>query len=81
MVPERQQKEQQKLTTFIDKRQFNIPQVALQEAFRELYSLGSVTAEMLDSSRRGLLEYDADCYTMGVGTRGWVRGSGMYNPG
>lgn len=60
LVPEGSQVAEPKLTAYIDERQFRIPQVALQEAFRELHRLGLVTADMLDSSRRALLEQDME---------------------
>ncbi len=58
LVPEKKTPTQPKLTAYIDERQFRIPQVALQEAFRELYRLGEVTAQMLECSRRAMLEQD-----------------------
>jgi len=60
LVPEGKQAGQPKLTAYIDERQFRIPQVALQEAFRELHRLGEVTAQMLESSRRAMLEQDLE---------------------
>ena len=60
MVPEGKQAVQPKLTAYIDERQFRIPQVALQEAFRELHRLGEVTAQMLERSRRAMLEQDME---------------------
>jgi phosphate:Na+ symporter len=48
------------LTAYIDERQIRIPQVALQEAFRELHRLGEVTAQMVEQSRRALLEGDME---------------------
>ena len=60
LVPEGKQAVEPKLTAYIDERQFRIPQVALQEAFRELHRLGEVTAEMLDCSRRAMLEQDQE---------------------
>jgi phosphate:Na+ symporter len=58
LVPERKTPEAPKVTAYIDERQFSIPQVALQEAFRELDRLGNVTAEMLSASQRALLDQD-----------------------
>ena len=60
LVPEGKQAVQPKLTAYIDERQFRIPQVALQEAFRELHRLGEVTAQMLEYSRRAMLEQDLE---------------------
>jgi len=60
LVPEAKVGAQPKLTAYIDDRQFRIPQVALQEAFRELHRLGEVTAQMLECSRRAMLDQDAE---------------------
>ncbi|HQE91462.1 MAG TPA: Na/Pi cotransporter family protein [Anaerolineae bacterium] len=60
LVPEGKASGPAKLTAYIDERQFRIPQVALQEAFRELYRLGEVTAQMLDCSRRAMLKQDTE---------------------
>ncbi len=60
LVPEEKVGAQPKLTAYIDERQFRIPQVALQEAFRELRRLGEVTAQMLECSRRAMLEQDLE---------------------
>ena len=60
IVPESKQVDQAKLTAYIDERQFRIPQVALQEAFRELHRMGEVTAEMLDCSRRAMVDLDEE---------------------
>jgi phosphate:Na+ symporter len=60
LVPERAQAVEPKLTAYIDERQFRIPQVALQEAFRELHRLGEVTLQMLDCSRRAMIDQDLE---------------------
>jgi len=60
LVPEEEKKARSQLTAYIDVRQFRIPQVALQEAFRELHRLGEVTAQMLECSRRAMLEQDVE---------------------
>jgi len=60
VVPEGATEAKPKLTAYIDERQFRIPQVALQEAFRELHRLGEMTAQMLDAARRAMLEQDMD---------------------
>lgn len=65
LVPEARRAAQPKLTAYIDERQFRIPQVALQEAFRELHRLGQVTAQMLEHGRRAMLEQD-------LGAAQWV---------
>ncbi|MFN2108383.1 MAG: Na/Pi cotransporter family protein [Anaerolineae bacterium] len=60
LVPEGRVAVQPALTAYIDERQFRIPQVALQEAFRELHRLGEVTAQMLECSRRGMIDEDGE---------------------
>ncbi|MGC9397307.1 MAG: PhoU domain-containing protein [Anaerolineae bacterium] len=60
LVPEGHVIVQPTLTAYIDERQFRIPQVALQEAFRELHRLGEVTAQMLECSRRAMLDEDLE---------------------
>ncbi len=60
LVPEGHTVAKPKLTAYIDERQFRIPQVALQEAFRELHRLGEVSAQMLECSRRGMLDQDVE---------------------
>lgn len=60
LVPEGHTVTKPKLTAYIDERQFRIPQVALQEAFRELHRLGEVTAQMLECSRRAMLDQDVE---------------------
>ncbi|NLF01760.1 MAG: Na/Pi cotransporter family protein [Anaerolineales bacterium] len=58
LVPKPEKAEEPRLTAYIDERQYQIPQVALQEAFRELHRLGDMTAQMIDASRRALLDGD-----------------------
>jgi phosphate:Na+ symporter len=60
LVPQGRSVAKPTLTAYIDERQFRIPQVALQEAFRELHRLGEVTAQMLECSRRGMLDQDVE---------------------
>lgn len=60
LVPEGRQVWESDLTAYIDERQYRIPQVALQEAFRELHRLGERTAQMLEHSRRALLDQDIE---------------------
>ncbi len=60
LVPEQQVDAKPTLTAYIDERQFRIPQVALQEAFRELHRLGEVTAQMLECSSRAMLDQDVE---------------------
>jgi phosphate:Na+ symporter len=60
LVPEGHVAVQPALTAYIDERQFRIPQVALQEAFRELHRVGEVTAQMLECSRRAMLDEDVE---------------------
>jgi phosphate:Na+ symporter len=75
LVPEGRKAVEPKLTAYIDERQFRIPQVALQEAFRELHRVGEVTAQMLEYSRRAMLEQD-------LGAAQWVldQESGFVDP-
>lgn len=60
LVPESTSAEEPSLTAYIDERLFGIPQVAIQEAYREFQRLANVTAEMVDRSCRALLELDMD---------------------
>lgn len=60
LIPEGIIEVKPKLTAYIDDRQFRIPQIALQEAFRELHRLGEVTAQMLEHSQRAMLEQDKE---------------------
>jgi phosphate:Na+ symporter len=60
LVPEGKQVRESDLTAYIDERQYRIPQVALQEALRELNRLGEMTAQMLKHSRRALLDQDME---------------------
>ena len=60
MVPKRVEEDAPKLTAFIDERQYRMPPVALQEAFKELNRLGEVTAQMVDRSRSALIDNDMD---------------------
>lgn len=63
MVPGGKEIRESDLTAYIDERQFRIPQVALREAFRELHRLGEVTAQMVEQSRRALLDQDMEAAT------------------
>jgi phosphate:Na+ symporter len=58
LIPERPATSKPRLTAYIDEMQYSVPAVALSEAARELVRIGEVTAQMLDSSRRALLEQD-----------------------
>lgn len=60
LVPDRTKTEKPKLTAYIDEMQFSVPAVALTEAARELFRLGEVTAEMLESSCKALIEKDRE---------------------
>ncbi len=48
--------ERNKLTKYIDERLYRFPAIALNEATRELFRVGSKTADMIDLSRQALLE-------------------------
>ena len=56
LVPESASAEEPALTAYIDERLFGIPQVALQEAYREFERLGDATVEMVERSCHTLLE-------------------------
>jgi phosphate:Na+ symporter len=60
IVPGGKRVQEADLTAYIDERQIRIPQVALQEAFRELHRLGEVTAQMVEQSRPALLDGDLE---------------------
>lgn len=53
-------KEKQRVTTYIDEKQYAVPSVAINEATRELYHLGEVTAEMIELSCQALIEKNMD---------------------
>jgi phosphate:Na+ symporter len=53
-------KEKKRVTVFIDEGQFAVPSVAINEASKELYRLGSITAEMVTLSCEALLEKDEE---------------------
>ena len=59
LVPEKEEKET-KVTAFIDYMQYKIPSVALTEAHRELIRMGEITSQMIDHSRRALIENDME---------------------
>jgi phosphate:Na+ symporter len=59
LAPEREEKET-KLTAYIDEMQYNIPAVALTEAFKELIRMGEMTTHMIERSRLALVESDMD---------------------
>jgi len=58
LAPVDPKKEKQKVTTYIDEKQYAVPSVAINEATRELYHLGEVTAEMIELSCQALIEKD-----------------------
>jgi phosphate:Na+ symporter len=60
LVPKRPEEQRPRLTAYIDERQYRIPPVALTEAVRELTRIGERTAEMIDRSRRALVDCDMD---------------------
>lgn len=59
LVPEKEEAEV-KVTAYIDYMQYKIPAVALREARKELFRMGEMTSQMLDYSRKALLEEDID---------------------
>ena len=58
LVPVRPEKEKKKITVYIDEKQYAVPSVAINEATRELFRLGEVTAEMVELSCRALIDKD-----------------------
>lgn len=58
LVPEKPAACKPRVTAYIDEMQYSVPAVALTEAARELAHIGEVTAQMLETSRRALLERD-----------------------
>ncbi len=60
LAPVDLKKEKQKVTTYIDEKQFAVPSVAINEATRELCHLGEVTAEMIKLSCQALVDKDMD---------------------
>lgn len=60
LVPERQKEAKPRLTAYIDEMQYRVPAVALTEAAREFTRLGEAAAEMLDHSRRALIDQEMD---------------------
>jgi len=60
LVPRRIGEDAPKLTAYIDERQYRMPAIALQEAFKELSRLGEVTAQMVEKSRGALIDSDLD---------------------
>lgn len=61
LVPEETQKQQEKITAYIDEMQYAVPAVALTEAARELVRLGEITAEMVENSCLSLIDKDMAC--------------------
>ena len=59
LAPE-QEVSEQAITAYIDPMQYGIPSVALTESLKELIRLGDTTAEMIERSRRALIEKDMD---------------------
>jgi phosphate:Na+ symporter len=60
LVPKKPEEEKKKLTMYIDERLYRLPPVALTEALKELIRIGEITAEMIERSRRALIEGDMD---------------------
>jgi phosphate:Na+ symporter len=55
LAPERE-REEARLTAFIDKMQFGIPAVALIDAHKELIRMGEKTVQMIERSREALID-------------------------
>jgi phosphate:Na+ symporter len=58
LVPVNPEKEKKKETVYIDEKQFAVPSVAINQARRELYRLGEVSAEMVALSCQALMDKD-----------------------
>lgn len=58
LMPERPEKTKAKVTAYIDEKQYAVPSVAINEAARELFRMGEITAEMLDLSCQSILDKD-----------------------
>jgi phosphate:Na+ symporter len=56
LAPSEPEKVKAKVTAYIDEMQYAVPAVALNEAARELFRLGEVTAEMIELSCQALIE-------------------------
>jgi phosphate:Na+ symporter len=56
--PERDEKETDKKTIYIDENQYAVPSVAISEASRELNRMGEITAEMLALGCQALIDKD-----------------------
>jgi phosphate:Na+ symporter len=59
LAPEKHEKET-KVTAYIDYMQYKIPSVALTEAHKELIRMGEITSQMIEHSRKALIEDDMD---------------------
>jgi phosphate:Na+ symporter len=57
LVPEKEEKET-KVTAFIDYMQYKMPSVAITEARRELIRMGEMTSQMIEYSRKALIDDD-----------------------
>ena len=60
IVPLDPDKEKKRATVFIDEKQYAVPSVAINEATRELFRLGEVTAEMISLSCQALISGDTE---------------------
>ena len=60
LVPEKQEAGEPKVTAYIDERQYRLPAVALNAAYRELDRIGEATVQMIERSRMALVEGDMD---------------------
>jgi phosphate:Na+ symporter len=60
LVPAKAEEEKAVLTKYIDDQQYRFPDIALGAAIQELFRVGETTLEMIELSRRALLEEDAE---------------------
>jgi len=58
--PMKPEEEKKRITVFIDEKQFAVPSVAINQARRELYRLGGITAEMLELCCQALIDKDME---------------------
>ena len=60
LVPITKKEGKDKLTHYIDESQYRFPAIALSEATKELDRIGKITANMIDLSRKAVIDDDED---------------------
>ncbi len=58
LIPDKAEEVGDRVTAYIDEREYGLPSVALTEVMRELYRMGEITAQMLEHGRKAFLEAD-----------------------